>query len=87
MVKIKYTDTVCKILLKIRKKDKKHYEMVKKQIAKIKANPEGFKPLKNVLKGVRRLHVNDSFVIEYKYDKKTDSVTITAYKHHDKAYK
>jgi addiction module RelE/StbE family toxin len=87
MVKIRYAEKACKMILKIKKKDKNHYEMIKKQLAKIKANPEAFKPLKNVLKGIRRVHVNDSFVIEYEYDKNDNIVSILRYGHHDKAYK
>lgn len=72
-----------KQLLKIKKKDKKLFERLRKKIKEILNNPEHYKPLKNVLKGTRRAHLNP-FVIIFTLEGKT--LIFLYVKHHDKAY-
>jgi len=43
------------------------------------------KPLRNVLKGKRRVHIG-SFVLFYSIDTKNEIVTFLEFEHHDKAY-
>lgn len=71
---------------KLKKKDNSLYQRVIHKIIEISKNPELGKPLRNVLKGKRRIHVG-SFVIFYLIDKKNETVTFLEFEHHDKAYR
>lgn len=73
-------------LNKLKKKDNSLYERVIHKIIEISKNPELGKPLRNVLKGKRRIHVG-SFVLFYSIDKKNQVVTFLEFEHHDKAYR
>lgn len=71
---------------KLKTKDNSIYHMVIRKIIEISKNPELGKPLRNVLKGKRRVHVG-SFVLFYSIDKKNETVTFLEFEHHDKAYR
>ena len=68
------------------KKDKKQKLAVWKKINQVLEKPHMFKPLKNVLKGQRRVHIG-SFVLFYKINENTKTVEVYNYKHHDDAYR
>ncbi|MFA4956415.1 MAG: type II toxin-antitoxin system RelE/ParE family toxin [Candidatus Methanoperedens sp.] len=74
-----------KTLDKLKKKDKSLYQRVIYKIIEISKNPELGKPLRNVLKGKRRIQVG-SFVLFYSIDKKNEIVTFLEFEHHDNAY-
>ncbi len=59
---------------------------VAKKILQIAGNPEMGKPLRNVLKGRRRVHVGH-FVLLYEVDEKNKRVIFLDFEHHDRAYK
>ena len=80
-------DTALEITLdKLKTKDKSLYQRVIHKIIEISKNPELGKPLRNVLKGKRRVHVG-SFVLLYSIDKKNEIVTFLEFEHHDKTYR
>lgn len=74
-----------KTLNKLKKKDKSLYQRVIHKIIEISKNPELGKPLRNVLKGKRRIQVG-SFVLFYSMDKNNEIVTFLEFEHHDNAY-
>ncbi|MCZ7393793.1 MAG: type II toxin-antitoxin system RelE/ParE family toxin [Candidatus Methanoperedens sp.] len=71
---------------KLKKKDNSLYQRLIHKIIETSKNPELGKPLRNVLKGKRRIHVG-SFVLFYSIDKKNEIVTFLEFEHHDKAYR
>lgn len=75
-----------KSLRKLAQKDKRHYQSVVKKILQIAGNPEMGKPLRNVLKGRKRVHVGH-FVLIYEVDEKNKRVIFLDFEHHDRAYK
>lgn len=75
-----------KSLQKLAQKDKRHYQSVVKKILQVAENPEMGKPLRNVLKGWRRVHVGH-FVLLYEVDEKNKRVIFLDFEHHDRAYK
>jgi YafQ family addiction module toxin component len=75
-----------KSLQKLAQKDKRHYQSVVKKILQIAENPDMGKPLRNVLKGRRRVHVGH-FVLLYEFDEKNKRVIFLDFEHHDRAYK
>ncbi|OGI68678.1 hypothetical protein A3A05_03265 [Candidatus Nomurabacteria bacterium RIFCSPLOWO2_01_FULL_41_12] len=73
-----------KILEKMAKKDKLGLKKIEDQIYKIISNPLVGKPLRNVMKNYRRVHIGH-FVLVYKIENK--EITFADYDHHDRIYK
>ncbi len=83
---IQFENTLETILQKLKKKDYIFYQRIIHKIVEISKNPELGKPLRNVLKGKRRVHVG-SFVLVYSIDKKNETVISLNFEHHDKVYR
>ena len=81
--KIKFTLFFEKQLKKLKKKDKNLFDRLTKKLKEIRQNPEHYKPLRDILKGNRRAHL-DPFVIIFNV--KEDLITFHYVKHHDEAY-
>jgi len=77
---------VQKEIEKLFKKDKIRYEYIKKKLKNLAEQPEIGKPLRNVLKGKRRVQIG-SFVLIYQIDKNDNKITLLTFEHHDNAYK
>jgi len=77
---------VQKEIEKLFKKDKIRYEYIKKKLKNLAEQPEIGKPLRNVLKGKRRVQIG-SFVLMYEIDKNDNKITLLTFEHHDNAYK
>jgi len=67
------------------KKDPVLSGRIQKAVVSILENPECGKPLRNVLKGRRRVHIGH-FVLIYKIDDTNNTITLLRFTHHDKAY-
>lgn len=74
------------IFKKLEKRNKKQLEIINKKIKKILSNPHHFKPLRGDMKGSRRVHIDNSFVLVYEIDEGNSVVRIIDYDHHDKVY-
>jgi mRNA-degrading endonuclease RelE of RelBE toxin-antitoxin system len=77
---------VQKELKKLHKKDKVLYEHIKKRFKILAEQPEIGKPLRNVMKGRRRVQIG-YFVLIYSIDKNDNKMTLISFEHHDNAYK
>ncbi len=66
------------------KKDRSGLKKIEDQVYKIISNPLVGKPLRNVMKNYRRVHIG-SFVLVYKIE--NNEVTFVDYDHHDRVYK
>lgn len=75
-----------KSLKKLTKKNPKHVKIITKKIRQIVKNPYHFKPLRGDLSGLRRVHIDKSFVLVYEILEKKKLVRILDYEHHDKIY-
>jgi YafQ family addiction module toxin component len=78
-----FSEEFAKQLKKIKKKDSQLLQRIKKKILQIKENPLHYKPLRNVLKGFRRAHV-DPFVMIFEVKEK--KIIFYYVKHHDYSY-
>ena len=78
-----FTPSFEKQLKKIKQKDSILFERLSKKLKEIKQNPEHYKPLRNVLKGCRRAHI-DPFVVVFEV--KENTIILHYIKHHDEAY-
>lgn len=73
-----------KILEKIAKKDKSKLKQIEDQVYKITSNPLIGKPLRNIMKNYRRVHIG-AFVLIYKIE--NEEIMFADFDHHDKIYK
>lgn len=72
---------------KLCKKNPVLEKAIKNKIEQILDNPQRFKPLRHGLAGERRVHIMKSFVLKYKIDENTKTVTFLLFDHHDEAYR
>ncbi len=77
---------VDEIFQKLAKKSPKQLEIITKRLQQILENPYRFKPLSNVMKGFRRVHIDKSFILIYSIDKHSKTVVLEDYDHHDNIY-
>jgi YafQ family addiction module toxin component len=48
---------------KLRRKNNKQFEIILKKMSEILDNPQHYKPLHHDMKGLRRVHIDKSFVL------------------------
>lgn len=75
-----------KNLKKIEKKDPVMFKSAREKIKKIIKNPYHYKPLRHDLKGLRRVHLEKSFVLVFEIDEKEKMVRFLDLGHHDEIY-
>ena len=81
------SDKVDGKLKKLEKKNPKQLEIINKKIKQIQEFPQHFKSLRYDMKGVKRVHIDKSFVLTFEIDEKNQIVRILDYDHHDNIYK
>lgn len=69
------------------KRHKERYEKIMKKIEEIPHFPHHYKPLRHDLKGVRRVHIDTSFVLVFRIIEETKTVFFLDFDHHDKIYR
>ena len=79
-----FSECFSKVLKRLKKKDKEMFQCVSENILKIVNNPLCGKPLRNVLKNYRRIHIG-SFVLVYEILE--TEIRFLDFAHHDKVYK
>jgi YafQ family addiction module toxin component len=72
---------------KLRKKNVAVYVRVINKLNKIVDNPSSYKNLSGSLKGIKRVHIEKSFVLLFKVIKSKKTVEVIDFDHHDKIYK
>jgi YafQ family addiction module toxin component len=83
---LEVVEKVDKIFKKLQKRDAAQFEALSRKVSEILENPHQFKPLKNPMQHMRRVHVGP-FVMVYDIDEARMAVTIRRYEHHDNVYK
>jgi len=89
MHKFEIEEKLHQLIKKLFKKDKKKYEIIWKKITEVinNSNIEHYKNLKFPMNGFKRVHIDKSFVLIFKYDKANDKIRFHDLNHHDKIYK
>ena len=89
MRKFDIEEKLYNLLQKISKKDPKRYEIILKKINEVvnSFDVEHYKNLRSPLNTFKRVHVDKSFVLIFKYDKTNDKVIFYDFDHHDNIYK
>lgn len=72
---------------KMSKKNQTRLEKIHKKVQQILENPQHFKPLHAPMQGLRRVHVDSSFVLTYSTDEKRKTVILEDVDHHDTVYR
>ncbi|MDP2907831.1 MAG: hypothetical protein Q8O03_07875 [Nanoarchaeota archaeon] len=81
-----YSEDITRKLSKLKKKNSKHYEIVRKKMDWVLANPEHrCKDLHYDMKGIKRVHIGH-FVLIFTVDHKKKIVSFEDYDHHDNIY-
>lgn len=85
--KLEVPESLDRSFIKLSKKDKKSLEIINNKIKHIVENPYQFKPLRNEMSGIRRVHIGKSFILTYEIIESEKVVKILDYDHHDKIFK
>lgn len=83
---LQISDHLDKLFSKLSKKNKKQLEAVFKKVKQILKDPYHFKPLRGDMHGLRRVHIDKSFVLVYEILEKEKVVRLLDFEHHDKVY-
>lgn len=73
-------------LTRLGKTDRNTFTIISKKVREIQINPYRFKPLRHDLKGLRRVHINKSFVLIYEIIESEKAVRLLDFDHHDTIY-
>jgi YafQ family addiction module toxin component len=76
-----------KKLKKIEKKDPVMFKAARDKIEEIIKNPRHYKPLRYDMKGLRRVHLEKSFVLMFEIDEEEKMVRFLDLDHHDEIYR
>lgn len=86
MYKLLIEDKLDKKFRKLSKNDKQILIKIDNKIQEILKNPLRYKNLRNVLKGIKRVHVDKHFVLIFEVNEKLKEVKFLDFNHHDKIY-
>ncbi|MBI3413457.1 MAG: type II toxin-antitoxin system mRNA interferase toxin, RelE/StbE family [Candidatus Aenigmarchaeota archaeon] len=75
------------IFKKLAKKNPTQLEMISNKLEEILEDPYRFKPLSNIMKGLRRVHIDRNFVLVYSIDEQNKTVVLEDFDHHDNVYR
>jgi len=82
-----YSKELVKKLSKLKKRNPAHYDIVRKKMDQILANPEHrHKDLHYDMKGIQRVHIGH-FVLVFIVDSIKKIISFEDYDHHDNIYK
>jgi len=86
-----FTDKLKAKVLKLKKKDGKRTEILHKKVKQIinsdETEIEHFKNLKRGLSDRKRVHIDKSFVLTFKFDRGKKFILFLDFDHHDNIYK
>jgi YafQ family addiction module toxin component len=71
---------------KLRRKNKKQFEIILKKMSEILENPQHYKPLQHAMKRLRRVHIDKSFVLVFEIIENENKVIFLDFDHHDNIY-
>ncbi len=73
-------------LEKLQKKNKSRFEIILRKMGEIITDPYHYKPLQHNMKGLRRVHIEKSFVLVFEINEYENKVIFWDIDHHDKIY-
>ncbi len=77
------------ILKKLFKRDRKRYEIIMKKMQEIltSEDPNHYKNLRVPLQHLKRVHIDSSFVLTFRYVQSEDLIIFYDFGHHDEIFK
>ena len=87
MYGLKINEKLRQRLHKMRKRQRGLLRAIDKKVLEIQEDPHRFKPLSNVMRGLRRVHINKSFVLVFSIDEASKTVFLEDFDHHDRIYR
>lgn len=84
--KLQISEALKSRLKKLSKKNRPLFDAVLNKAKEILKNPMHYKPLRHDLKGLRRVHLEKSFVLVFEVDEENESVKLIDLRHHDEIY-
>ncbi len=85
-----FADKLKSIIEKLRKRDPQRAEILYKKVNQIINSDEitigHYKNLRHDLSDRKRVHIDKSFVLTFKYDKQKKSILFLDFDHHDNIY-
>ena len=82
---LRYRPGLKEEILKYLRNDPVRFEQLARKIEFLTEHPEPGKPLRNQLKGKRRVHIGP-YVLIYKIDPREPCITLLKFRHHDEVY-
>ena len=87
MHEIQFSEQLDKKLSKLAKKNRNQLKIIDKKVHEIVKNPNRYKNLTGgEMKGLKRVHIDDHFVLIFDVDNNKKIVRFLDYDHHDKVY-
>ena len=81
-----FRKTLVKIFFKLAKKNPKQMNIINKKIKEVIVNPHRYKNLRKPLQKLKRIHIDNSFVLTYSINESKKLVIFEDYDHHDNIY-
>jgi len=86
-----FTEKLKDIIDKLSKRDQKKADIIYKKVKQIinsdELTIENYKNLRHGFSDRKRAHINKSFVLTFKYDRKRKFILFLDFDHHDNIYK
>ena len=86
-----FTESLRAHIQKLHKKDRRRYEILMKKIDQIvtidEASVEHYKNLRHDQSDKKRVHIDKSFVLTFRVDRKNNHILFIEFDHHDNIYK
>ena len=79
--------SVEKEFFKVSKKNPKQLLIIEKKIQEVVSNPKRYKNLRKPMQHLKRVHIDNSFVLTFSIDESKKKVIFEDYDHHDRIYK
>ncbi|VVB85544.1 Uncharacterised protein [uncultured archaeon] len=77
---------LAKELEKLQTKNRRRFEIILKKMSEILKDPHHYKPLQHDMKGLRRVHIDKSFVLVFEIIESETKVIFLDFDHHDNIY-
>lgn len=89
MKKYKLSKSLTKIAKKLKRKDRRKFNILMKKIEEIinSESIEHYKNLRAPMQHLKRVHINSRFVLVFEYDKQNNTIFFREFNHHDNIYK
>jgi YafQ family addiction module toxin component len=87
MYSFEVKDQVDKLFYKLGKKNPKQLEIIYKKILEVIENPQHYKNLRSPMQHLKRVHIDNSFVLVFSVNENLKKVTFEEFDHHDRIYK